>query len=154
MVTRPEFLGKYPHQVREMFSEARLATLIPIRDMDRAIKFYTKTLGGKLDFRGEGEMKDGWAALTVGGCPVWLIAPEKREKRTLAYQTFLVEDAKSAVHELKRKGVKFLRAQRMSPDSRIEGPINYESFGASAFFRDTEGNVLMIWQNSPPMGTP
>jgi len=152
--TGAESLGKVPHQVEEMLSESRLATLIPIRDMDRAIKFYTKTLGGKLEFRGAGEMKDAWAALTVGGSPVWLIAPEKREKRALAYNTFLVGDAKSAVDELKRKGVKFLRAQRMGPDSRIEGPITYESFGASAFFRDSEGNVMMIWQNTPPMGTP
>jgi len=134
-----------------MFSDARLATLIPIRDMTRAIKFYTKALGGKLRYRGEGEMKDSWAYVTLGKNDLWLITPQKREKRTLAYSTFLVKNIKAAVNELKRKGVKFQRAEKMGPDSRIEGPITYESFGASAFFKDSEGNVMMIWQNNPPM---
>jgi predicted enzyme related to lactoylglutathione lyase len=133
-----------------MFSEARLATLIPIRNMDRAIKFYTKSLGGKLRFRGEGEMKNFWASLRLGANEVWLIAPQKREKRTLAYSTFLVKNIKSAVNELKRKGVTFQRAERMGPETRLEGPIAYESFGASAFFKDSEGNLLVVWQNVPP----
>ena len=134
-----------------MFSEARLATLMPIRDMDRAIKFYTKALGGRLQFRGEGEMKDFWASMKLGANEIWLIAPQKREKRTMAYSTFLVKNIKSAVNELKRKGVKFQRAERMGPETRIEGPIAFESFGASAFFKDSEGNLMMVWQNFPPM---
>jgi predicted enzyme related to lactoylglutathione lyase len=134
-----------------MFSEARLATLIPIRDMDRAIKFYTKALGGKELMRGDGEMKDFWASLKLGTNEVWLITPQKREKRTLAYSTFIVKNIKTAVNELKRKGVKFSRPTKMSPDTRIDGPIAYESVGASAFFKDTEGNLLMIWQSPVPM---
>ncbi|MGI0156233.1 MAG: VOC family protein, partial [Thermoplasmata archaeon] len=66
-----------------------MATLMPIRDMKRAIKFYTKSLGGKLRSRGSGEMKNFWASLTLGDHEIWLIAPEKREKRALAYTTLL-----------------------------------------------------------------
>jgi len=134
-----------------MISKAQLATLVPIRDMNRAIKFYTKSLGGKLRYRGKGAMRDFWATLKLGPNEIWLIAPQKREKRTMAYSTFLVKNIKSAVNELKRKGVKFQRAERMGPETRIEGPIAFESFGASAFFKDSEGNLLMIWQNDPPM---
>ena len=130
-----------------MFSEARLATLMPIRDMDRAIKFYTKSLGGKLTYRGEGEMRNFWASLRLGPNDIWLIAPQKREKRTLAYSTFLVKNIKTAVRELQRKGVKFQRAEKMGPESRIDGPIAFDPFGASAFFKDSEGNLLMLWQN-------
>jgi len=134
-----------------MISKAQLATLVPIRDMNRAIKFYTKSLGGKLRYRGKGAMRNFWATLKLGPNEIWLIAPQKREKRTMAYSTFLVKNIKSAVNELKRKGVKFQRAERMGPETRIEGPIAFESFGASAFFKDSEGNLLMIWQNHPPM---
>jgi catechol 2,3-dioxygenase-like lactoylglutathione lyase family enzyme len=134
-----------------MFAEARFATLIPIRDMDRAIKFYTKALGGKLMYRGEGQMKDYWASMKLGREEFWLITPQTREKRTLAYSTFLVKDIKAVVKELKGRGVRFQRAEKMSKESRLEGPIAYESFGASAFFKDSEGNLLMIWQNFPPM---
>lgn len=133
------------------FSQAGFASLIPIRDMDRAIKFYTKALGGKLTYRGRGEMKDYWASVKLGKEEFWLITPQKREKRTLAYSTFLVKDIKAVVNELKGRGVKFQRAEKMSEETRLEGPIAYDSFGAAAFFRDTEGNLLMIWQNFPPM---
>ena len=134
-----------------MISKAQLATLVPIRDMNRAIKFYTKSLGGKLRYRGKGAMRNFWATLKLGPNEIWLIAPQKREKRTMAYSTFLVKNIKSAVNELKRKGVKFQRAERMGPKTRIEGPIAFESFGASAFFKDSEGNLMMVWQNIPPM---
>jgi predicted enzyme related to lactoylglutathione lyase len=130
---------------------AKLATLVPVRDMRRAIKFYTKTLGGKLRMRGEGKMKGFWASLTLGENEIWLIAPQKREKRTLAYSTFLVKNIKAVVKDLKGKGVKFQRAERMNAKSRIDGPIVFESFGASAFFKDSEGNLFMIWQNFMPM---
>ena len=134
-----------------MFSGAQLATLIPIRDMNRAIKFYTKALGGKLQYRGRGVMKDFWASVKLGPDVIWLITAQKRERRTMAYSTFLVKNIKTAVNGLKRKGVKFQRAEKMGPESRLEGPIAYESVGASAFFKDSEGNLLMIWQNSVPM---
>jgi len=126
-------------------------TLIPIRKMSRAIKFYTKGMGGKLLNRGRGAMRDSWASVRLGDAEVWLITPSKREKRTLAYSTFVVKNIKVYVRGLQGRGVKFQRAQRMGPDSRVEGPVTYESFGASAFFKDTEGNVLMAWQNFPPM---
>jgi predicted enzyme related to lactoylglutathione lyase len=135
----------------DKFSDAGFATLIPVRNMDRAIKFYTETLGGKLTMRGDGEMKDFWASVRLGKEEFWLTAPETREKRTLAYSTFLVKDIKSVVNELKDRGVKFKRAEKMSKESRLEGPIVYESFGASAFFKDSEGNLLMVWQNNPSM---
>ena len=134
-----------------MASKARVVTLTPIRKMDRAIKFYSKTLGGKLLMRGRGEMRNAWASVRLGDHEVWLIAPEKPEKRELAYTAFLVKNIKSFVSGLLDKGVKFRRAEKMSADSRLDGPIAYESFGASAFFKDSEGNLLMAWQNFPPM---
>lgn len=96
-------------------------------------------------------MADNFASLELGGTEIWLINPEKREKRTLAYTSLLVNDIKSTVGDLKRKGVKFRKAERMGKETKVDGPIAFESFGASAFFNDTEGNLIMIWQNSPSM---
>jgi len=134
-----------------MLSTADYASLVPVRNMARAIKFYTETLGGKVTFRGEGDMKDSWALLELGKENFWLITPETWEKRTLSYSVFLVKNIKKVVEGLQEKGVKFQKAEKMSKDTRIEGPIAFESFGASAFFKDSEGNLLMIWQNNPPM---
>ncbi len=134
-----------------MVSGPQLVTLIPILKMDRAIKFYTKTLGGKLRYRGKGPMKNFWASLKVGGAEVWFVAPGEREKRRLAYQTFVVKNIKRFVTNLKQRGVKFEKADRMSKETKVEGPIAFDTFGASAFFKDSEGNLLMAWQNFPPM---
>jgi len=134
-----------------MAAKASVVTLIPIRNMNRAIKFYTKQLGGKLEARGKGQMRDMWAGVNLWGHDLWMIQPSKREKRELAYTTFLVKNIKSFVKGLQKKGVKFQRAEHMEPDARIDGPIAFESFGASAFFKDPEGNLLMVWQNFPAM---
>ena len=134
-----------------MWSSAKMATMVPIRNMRRAIKFYTKTLGAKINYRGEGSMKDWWASIQLAKEELWLIIPSKHEKRTLAYQVFLVKNIKSSVKELQRKGVTFRRGEKGTPESKVEGPITWEPFGASAFFKDSEGNLLMVWQNFPPM---
>jgi catechol 2,3-dioxygenase-like lactoylglutathione lyase family enzyme len=134
-----------------MLSKSQMVTLITIRDMNRAIRFYTKTLGGKLRYRGTGAMKDFWAGIKMGSSEIWLVAPEKWEKRSLAYTTFLVKNIKATVKELQGKGVKFQRAQKIGPETRIDGPVAWESSGAAAFFKDPDGNVLMVWQNIPPM---
>jgi catechol 2,3-dioxygenase-like lactoylglutathione lyase family enzyme len=124
---------------------------MPIRKMDRAIAFYTTKLGGRVLYRGQGPMKNLWASLKVGGTEVWFVAPEVREKRKLSYHTFVVKDIKRFVASLKRRGVKFERATPMSKEAKVEGPIAFETFGAAAFFKDPEGNLLMAWQNFPPM---
>jgi len=136
--------------VEDMLSHADFATLVPIRNMDRAIRFYTVTLGGSLNMRADGEMKNYWASVSVGKSEFWLVKPENREKRNLAYSTFIVKDIKETVGNLKKKGVKFLRAEKMGPDSKVDGPIAFTLYGAEAFFKDSEGNLSMLWENKLP----
>jgi predicted enzyme related to lactoylglutathione lyase len=115
--------------------------------MDRAVKFYTETLGGKVLMRDTGEMKDMWASIKLAGSEFWLITPDKQEKRELSYSVFAVKDITTAVRDLKAKGVKFSRAERMSKETKVEGPIARDAgMGASAFFKDSEGNLLMLFE--------
>jgi len=134
-----------------VLSNAHYATIIPIKKMSRALKFYTESLGGKVLYRGEGDMKDSWAAVRIAKADFWLVTPEKWEKRELSYSVFLVKDVKRTVKDLQKTGVKFEPGEKMGEGSRVEGPIAYDSYAASAFFKDTEGNLLMVWQNNPPM---
>ncbi|MDA4111608.1 MAG: VOC family protein [Thaumarchaeota archaeon] len=127
-----------------MLSNASVAILVPIRDMNRAIKFYTGKLGGKLSMRGEDEMKDSWAAVKLGRQEYWLVGGAK--KSDLAYSTFVVKDIKDEVIGLRKKGVRFLRAEKDKTTTKIDGPINFHSYGAEAFFKDSEGNLMMLWQ--------
>jgi catechol 2,3-dioxygenase-like lactoylglutathione lyase family enzyme len=133
-----------------MLSKASFAALVPVKKMDRAIGFYTDTLGGKLRMRGEGEMKDMWASVTVNKAEFWLIKPEKQEKMELAYNVFVVGGIKKTVKGLVEKGVKFEPAEDMGPGSKKDGPIATTPWGAkSAFFKDSEGNLLMLWEEAP-----
>ncbi len=132
-------------------SGTQWVTLVPVANMDRAIRFYTKALGGRVVYRGRGAMRNFWATLKVGGSDIWLVVPQQREKRALAYSVLLVKNAKSAVARLRARGVKFQRPERLSRESKVDGPIAYDSFGASACFKDSEGNLLMLWQNFPAM---
>ena len=129
-----------------MFAKSSFATFVPIKNMNRAIRFYTEALGGKVVYRGEGDMKNMFAILKLAGTEFWLITPDSREKRTLAYSVFIVKNIASAVKELQGKGVKFEPAERNEQTKRVKGPIAYDDYGASAFFKDSEGNMQMIWQ--------
>ncbi len=133
-----------------MLAKSHFAALIPIKKMDRALEFYTATLGGELKMRGQGEMKDTWASVRINKSEFWLIAPDKQEKRVLAYNVFVVEDIKEAVGGLRKRGAKFDPAEDMGPGSKKDGPITTAPWGAkSAFFKDSEGNLLMLYEEAP-----
>ncbi len=133
-----------------MLTKADFATFVLIREMDRAIKFYTKTLGGKLLQRAPGDMRDSWASVKIRKENFWLINPPgpKQKKPDLVFSTFIVKDLKAEVQSLQKKGVKFQRAEKMDNSSTIDGPIAKDAFGATAFFKDSEGNLLMLWQST------
>jgi predicted enzyme related to lactoylglutathione lyase len=131
-----------------MLAKANYATLIPIKNMDRALRFYTKILGGSLNMRPRGEMRNSWASINVGKSEFWLVRPDKQEKRDLAYSAFVVKDIKKTVGGLKKKRVRFLPAERMGPGSKIDGPVSYSRYGAMAMLKDSEGNLLMLWETA------
>jgi predicted enzyme related to lactoylglutathione lyase len=129
-----------------MATNARLVSLFPVKKMKRALRFYTEQLGGTLKAGGEGEMKDWWASLDLAGSEVWLVTPEKREKHKLAYHSFIVKDIRKFVRDLQKNGVKFEKAMG-GKGAKTEGPITFDPIGANAFFKDTEGNLLMAFQD-------
>jgi predicted enzyme related to lactoylglutathione lyase len=137
-----------------MLTKAGFATLTPVRNMNRAIRFYTKTLGGKLQSRAEGDMKDMWASVRIGREDFWLIKPPSPQgnKPDLAFSTFVVKDIKAEVTDLKKRGARFEKAEKMEDWTiKVDGPISYDPAGATAFFKDSEGNLLMLWQASGNM---
>jgi predicted enzyme related to lactoylglutathione lyase len=131
-----------------MLSRAGFATLTPIKDMDRAIKFYTKTLGGKLQMRAPGDMKDMWASVKIGREEFWLVhpSPGQGKKPDVAFSTFIVKDIKAEVKELRKRGARFQAAEKMDKNTKIDGPIAIDPVGSVAFMKDSEGNLLMLWQ--------
>jgi catechol 2,3-dioxygenase-like lactoylglutathione lyase family enzyme len=121
--------------------------------MNRAVEFYTKKLGGKLEARAEGEMKNMWASVKIGKEEFWLVnPPDTQEKKPdLAFSTFVVKNIKKEVSDLSKKGVKFEKAEKNEWTTRVDGPISYDQIGATAFFKDSEGNLLMLFEGNDNM---
>ena len=131
-----------------MLNKAGFATITPVKNMDRAIKFYTKTLGGRLEMRATGNMKDIWASIKLGKQSFWLGPRDpKLKKLDFAFSTFIVQDIRAEVRSLRSRGARFQRAEKMN-GAKVDGPISFSEYGASAFFNDSEGNLLMLWQNA------
>lgn len=99
--------------------------------------------------RAPGEMKDVFASIKIGKESFWLGPRDpKLKKLDFAFSAFIVKNIKREVKDLQKHGAKFQKAEKSMPSSKVEGPIDYTDFGASAFFNDSEGNLLMIWQNA------
>lgn len=108
---------------------------IYVSDMDRAVKFYTETLGLKLQDRYDDE----WAGIDAGGGTVLGLHPASEKNPagksgSITIGFLLNEPIEEVVKKLKSKGVRF------------HGPIQGdEKFPIRlAFFDDSEGNDLYL----------
>jgi catechol 2,3-dioxygenase-like lactoylglutathione lyase family enzyme len=109
---------------------------IPVKDQDRALKFYTEKLGFQLlvdlDF-GEGQR---WIELKIPSAEtlVTLFTPKDHENRigTFSNITFSTKDVHQTYKDLKNKGVVFTV------------PPTKESWGEYAIFNDEDNNSFCL----------
>ena len=106
---------------------------IYVSNMDQSVKFYTETLGLKLQYR----FGDHWASvevgkgLTIGLHPASAENPSGR-KGSMAIGLELTGSIEDAMTKLGAKGVKF------------QGVINEGKAGKFAHFEDPDGNQLYL----------
>jgi catechol 2,3-dioxygenase-like lactoylglutathione lyase family enzyme len=106
-----------------------------VSDMDRAVRFYSETLGLRLAYR----FGNNWASveagrgLTIGLHPASAQMPPGR-KGSMAIGLELTGSIQDAVKALEAKGVKF------------QGAVNEGKAGAFVGFEDPDGNQLYIAQ--------
>lgn len=124
-----------------MLKEARVAAILPAIDIKRARKFYSENLGLSTP---DMPLPEGGAVFESGDCTMLYLY--EREGGTKADHTvagWLVEDVEKAVEELRERGVVF--EQYDMPGLKTDERGIAESSGAkSAWFKDTEGNILAI----------
>jgi predicted enzyme related to lactoylglutathione lyase len=118
-----------------------LSATIPVVDIERAKKFYQETLGLRLVR--EDPSPGAYFDTEEDGSHLYIYqrAPSKAD-HTLA--GFAVSDIKSAVEDLKAKGVQFDVYDM--PGVTWEGEIADFGGGKSAWFKDSEGNILALDQ--------
>jgi predicted enzyme related to lactoylglutathione lyase len=109
---------------------------IAVRDQERALAFWTKTIGFQVATdqpMGNGQR---WIELRIPGAQTGLalFTPPGQEGRvgTFHNMSFVVDDVEKTYRDLTERGVEFVQ------------PPKKEQWGSSAIFKDPDGNSFVI----------
>ena len=122
-----------------MLSTAPIRAYIPVSDVSRARTFYEGTLGllPKQEFAGG-------VIYECGGTEVYMY-PTPNAGTSKASQAFWqVNDVEAEVAELKARGVQF--EEYDIPGVTMKNSIATGGGARTAWFKDTEGNILAVSQ--------
>jgi catechol 2,3-dioxygenase-like lactoylglutathione lyase family enzyme len=133
-----------------MLESGRIATRLPVQDMDRARAFYADKLGLE-----PVEERPGGLLYRCAGGEFALFESAGASPGTFTQMAWTVDDLVATVAELRRRGVVFEEVDvpgLKTVDGVAEVQGNYPSKGSGelgAWFRDSEGNMLGIGQPIP-----
>jgi len=127
-----------------VLSGAALTTLLPVRDPDRARRYYAEVLG----LVPEGPRPDGKFVFRCGNGALLALFPKpegtKAEHTAVSWQ---VADVAAAVRSLKARGVAFHDYDL--PGFRTVDHMCVLGSEKAAWFSDPEGNILCIHEDLP-----
>jgi predicted enzyme related to lactoylglutathione lyase len=113
---------------------------IPVRDQDRALRFYTEKLGFRILTDQEFNEKQRWIELSIPGAEtgIVLFTPEGHEDRigTFVNTSWEVDNLEKTYEELVGRGVEF------------NGPPEKQPWGKFAILKDSEGNQIVLGSRS------
>ena len=121
------------------FTDTYIMPVLAVDDLDRATTFYRDKLG--FTVREDERMPDG--AIVQTGANYLLIYKTdfRRGENTVA--SFLVDDVKATVRELRDRGITF--EEYDLPGLKTEdGVVSLGDFGQTAWFKDSEGNTIAV----------
>jgi predicted enzyme related to lactoylglutathione lyase len=123
-----------------MLQRSPLYAYLPAKDVDRARKFYEEKLG----FHPKQEIAGG-IVYEFGGGTACFLYPTANAGTSKASQAFWqVDDVEREVADLKARGVKF--EEYDVPGMKTVNGIATGGGAKTAWFRDTEGNILAVVQ--------
>ena len=124
-----------------MLQKSPMYSYIPVTDLARARKFYEQKLG----FKPKGEVAGG-VAYEFGERTACFMYPTPNAGTSKASQAFWqVDDIEREVAELKARGVQF--EEYDTPGMKTQDGISIAGGAKSAWFKDSEGNILAIIQS-------
>lgn len=120
-----------------------VAMMMPVTDVDRARSFYAESLG--LDYSGTNDEGSAIFALDGGSTLVLLPRPDSTPSGSTA-MSFEVDDIHGEITELAGRGVVF--EDYDLPDLRTVDHVCVLGSEMAAWFKDPDGNVLCLHQDS------
>ena len=122
-----------------MLKDAPIRAYIPANDVKRAREFYEGVIGlaPKEDYAGG-------VVYLCGGTEVFLYATRNAGTSKASQAFWQVADVEAEVKELKARGVKF--EEYDFPGMKMVNSIVTAGGAKTAWFKDTEGNIMAISQ--------
>ncbi len=109
---------------------------IPVRDQDRALNFYTETLGFRILTDQQFSESQRWIELSIPGADtgIVLFTPDGHEDRigTFVNTSWEVDNVEKTYGELQGKGVEFAAPPQKQP------------WGTFVIMKDSEGNQIVL----------
>jgi predicted enzyme related to lactoylglutathione lyase len=119
---------------------APVAAILPVTDMERAIRFYTETLDLPMT---EFSVPNTVTIECGDGTRIGLYQRDEPTRAEHTVAGWLVEDVEATVDALRERGVTFEQYDRPGIKTDARGIV--ELGGAKgAWFKDSEGNILSI----------
>jgi catechol 2,3-dioxygenase-like lactoylglutathione lyase family enzyme len=125
-----------------MLTDAKITTMLPVTDVERARRFYADRLG----LREIAVAGDGTRIFEAGAGSIGLRQSEPGAQSEQTALTFMVSDIEKEIDELTGRGVTF--ADYDLPDLKTVDHIAKLGDEKAAWFTDTEGNILCVHQNT------
>ncbi len=122
-----------------MLSTAPLRAYIPVSNLQRARKFYEETLGLK-----PGEQYGGGVIYRCGETEAFLYLTPNAGTSKASQAFWQVADVEAEVAELKAGGVVF--EEYDMPGIKMQNSIATGGGAKTAWFKDTEGNIMAVSQ--------
>ena len=125
-----------------MLKDMLMTAVLPAEDLERATKFYQETLGLKLNMDGPGgKLFEAGNETTV---LLYEYGPAEAGNTALGFN---VEDLDAEMADLRNRGVVF--EEYDLPNLKTDhGVMNWGPAGRSAWFKDSEGNIIALNQMS------
>jgi catechol 2,3-dioxygenase-like lactoylglutathione lyase family enzyme len=124
-----------------MLSGTQVTCMLPVRDLVRARQFYEECL----QLEPLGAKPDGKFVYRCGGTELALFPKPEGTKAEHTALSFAVQDIRSAIADLERRGVTF--EDYDLPDFKTVEHVCVLGSEKAAWFRDPEGNILCLHED-------
>ncbi|HSL65233.1 MAG TPA: VOC family protein [Gaiellaceae bacterium] len=125
-----------------MLDRARIAAVVPVSDVDRAIAFYRDVLGLTLRERRDDLPDNPEAEFEAGGGRLVAYRSVGAGQSRATVAAFEVDDLDAAAAALRERGVTF--EEYDLPGLKTEGGIATLGAARAAWLKDPDGNILAV----------
>lgn len=125
----------------DVLSESTVSCILPVKDLDRARRFYEQQLG----LPSLGARPDGKFIYRCGGTEIALMPRPEGTQATHTALSFRVPDILQAIAALKARGVHF--ADYDLPGLKTVDHVCVLGAEKAAWFEDPEGNILCLHED-------